>query len=1164
MAAGPRALHAVPRRPLSARYALALAAALGSLAVLVELNRESNLSVYSIVVGAVAFAVWYGGIGPGLICAAVAWTGAALLVLGEDRPGHLSPSEAWAQWGISLTVALGIVWVSVVLRRGRARATEAAGAAEESVAGLETLQTLSAALSAAASVSDVVVTLVEKAPQVVGAPVALSFVEQDEIVIAQPEGVTLEPWQELKLTERRMLHRTATEGRPLRAVGRVEFETTFPETAALAPQAEAAIAVPLRVEGRVIGSIGFVFDHAEDVRDDAEALVLVVAGLGGQALERARLYEREQESRRGLDRILRVSPRFFSGSESMVTDTICREARTVFGADVAMLWRVNGDRLLLVAFDPDLGPLHAGLEAALADFPRLRKAVETLDVSFVPDVRAEARGEGLARVRALGVESSLRVPVAITGQSEYVLVISWETSVSRPDSSTIVLVRRFADQASLALEQVERRRAEAEATRRAVEARRLNEMTAALAHAATPADVGALCLDHVRAVVGADGGFVVRAPGEATTLGIIARDGDDGLLDDDEAVVDASAPAARVIETGEAVWAVDHEHASLDGGRCIALPLRTGSRVLGAVQLTFRDEPHISADARDRLDTILSQCALALERSFLLDSELRLRRLAERLQAMTAELSNALTRTDVADVLLSYVEEAVGTECGALALLGEGLQLTELLRWSGYDDEVAEGWLAASLDAPTPQGQALRRLAPVLHHAPEGARRDGAADYDPAGTGHASFLFVPLVLGRRPLALLVASVSERVELGAEDLRLVGALAGQAAQALDRARRFESEQTIAETLQRSVLPSSLPEVSGVQLAGRYLPGTAELEVGGDWYDAIHLPSGRLGLVVGDVVGKGVRAAATMGQLRNAIRAFSLDRLKPATTLARLSRLADEVIETSFATVVYAELDLETGACRYASAGHPPPLLACLDGRVEYLEGGRGLPLGTGMPSRYRQGVVELPDGAVLLFYSDGLIERRGHALDEGLERLRAAAVSGPRDPERLVDHVLERLIGDDERRDDVVLLAVRRLPVAPRPLDLHVDGGHTGLRHARDALRLWLGGTEVGAMDAHDIVLATWEACANATEHGQAETGFRLHVELDGATVRVVVDSGGPWVPPRMRSERGRGLRLMQSLMSSVEVEPGSARTRVTLEKQLSFVNTPLTRARSAG
>ncbi|HEY9457320.1 MAG TPA: ATP-binding protein, partial [Gaiella sp.] len=218
--------------------------------------------------------------------------------------------------------------------------------------------------------------------------------------------------------------------------------------------------------------------------------------------------------------------------------------------------------------------------------------------------------------------------------------------------------------------------------------------------------------------------------------------------------------------------------------------------------------------------------------------------------------------------------------------------------------------------------------------------------------------------------------------------------------------------------------------------------------------------------------------------------------------------------------------------------------------EYLDGGRGLPLGTGIASTYRQAVAELPHGALLLFYTDGLVERRGRSIDEGFERLRAAVAAGPRDPERLAAHVLERLLGDDERRDDVVLLVARLLPVAPREMDLRVEGGDTGLRNAREALRLWLAAAPVDEMTTHDIVLAVWEACANATEHSLSESGFRLRVSLVANTVRVVVEDEGSWLPPSARPDRGRGLQLMRALMSSVEVEPGSHGTRVTLERRL--------------
>ena len=223
----------------------------------------------------------------------------------------------------------------------------------------------------------------------------------------------------------------------------------------------------------------------------------IAADLGGQALERSQLYARESESRRTLDRIVRVSPRFYTDSPESASMAICGEARTTFGADISMLWRREGADLELVCSVPLLEPLAPGLRASLADFPRLLDAIDSLEMSFVSDVQEEAHGAGLERTRKLGLHSSLRVPVAVGGsEAELVLIVSWTRVISDPDPSTILLLRRFADQAGFALEQVERRLAQAEAARRAEETRRLQEITAALSVASTATDVSDTCLEH--------------------------------------------------------------------------------------------------------------------------------------------------------------------------------------------------------------------------------------------------------------------------------------------------------------------------------------------------------------------------------------------------------------------------------------------------------------------------------------------------------------------------------------------------------------------------------------------------------------------------------------------------------------------------------------------
>ena len=464
-----------------------------------------------------------------------------------------------------------------------------------------------------------------------------------------------------------------------------------------------------------------------------------------------------------------------------------------------------------------------------------------------------------------------------------------------------------------------------------------------------------------------------------------------------------------------------------------------------------------------------------------------------------------------------------------------------------------EGNGELALDDDSPVAQVVRR----------GAWWTESPTENPDGSLR-SFLVVPLVAARRSVGALELGWNEPRALTADDRVFLETLASQGAQALDRARHFESERSIAETLQRSVLPASLPRLAGAQIAARYLPGTQEVDIGGDWFDAVELSEGRVGLVVGDVVGKGVHAAASMGQLRNALRAISIERLKPPTALARLDRLATDSLDASFATVVYAIVDPAAGVLRFSSAGHPPPVIAYPDGRVDVLEDGRGLPLGTGLGAKYRQSVVELPAGSVVVFYTDGLVERRGRTIDEGIDSLVRAVGSAPKDAEQLLEHVLEQLVEGVERADDIAILAARFLPVAPRPLDLTVRSDEDSLHLIRDAIRTWLEGTELGRAEAEDLLLAAWEVCANAIEHASNpfEETIRLRAALHDSRIRMVVEDSGRFVQVHARPDRGLGLRLAEHLSSALDITLTEDGTTVALEKLLPEGDDLLRRSRS--
>ncbi|MEV5124534.1 SpoIIE family protein phosphatase [Streptomyces decoyicus] len=254
----------------------------------------------------------------------------------------------------------------------------------------------------------------------------------------------------------------------------------------------------------------------------------------------------------------------------------------------------------------------------------------------------------------------------------------------------------------------------------------------------------------------------------------------------------------------------------------------------------------------------------------------------------------------------------------------------------------------------------------------------------------------------------------------EDLSLAGELASRAALCLDNARLYSRERNIALTLQRALLPSTLVAGPHMDIAHRYLPGSRVTEVGGDWYDVIPLPGHRVAVVVGDVMGHGVSAAAAMGRLRIAAKALARHDQEPDELLTELDQCADEA-GIELATCLYIRYDPTTGRTRIASAGHPPPLVLCPDGRTQLIDDVLGVPLGVG-GCPFRTTEIELPDAATLVLYTDGLIEARGHDIDEGLNALRTELGRPADSLEDMADGILARLVPSSPSDDTVLLLA----------------------------------------------------------------------------------------------------------------------------------------------
>ncbi|MFL5947894.1 MAG: SpoIIE family protein phosphatase [Gaiellaceae bacterium] len=418
--------------------------------------------------------------------------------------------------------------------------------------------------------------------------------------------------------------------------------------------------------------------------------------------------------------------------------------------------------------------------------------------------------------------------------------------------------------------------------------------------------------------------------------------------------------------------------------------------------------------------------------------------------------------------------------------------------------------------------------------------------------GYRSAVVAPLTARGRTLgaiSLIRYRTAERY--GDDEVELVRDLGRRAAMALDNARLYAHEHDVSETLQRSLLPERFPEFPGLRFAARYVPGGPGVGVGGDWYDALDLPGGCVGLAMGDVAGRGLRAASIMGQLRTTVRVCTADESSPGAALVEIDRLFQRFEPGEMATLLLLSADPATGSVTYAAAAHPPPLVVGPDGDVTYLEDGRGLPLGVAPAPRYEEGRSRLPAGATLLLYTDGLIERPGESIDAGLARLSEVASAAPSDANLLVDYVLREMLGDAVRPDDVALLAVHVVPVATE-LDIRLPGPRGDLSSLREQLRVWLGRQDVPRTHAEEVILACSEAAANAMEHayGSREGPVQVLGRRDDDRVTMSVRDSGTWRPPR-ESERGRGLGVIDAMMDSVEIVKGSDGTEVRLVRRLS-------------
>jgi serine phosphatase RsbU (regulator of sigma subunit)/anti-sigma regulatory factor (Ser/Thr protein kinase) len=411
-----------------------------------------------------------------------------------------------------------------------------------------------------------------------------------------------------------------------------------------------------------------------------------------------------------------------------------------------------------------------------------------------------------------------------------------------------------------------------------------------------------------------------------------------------------------------------------------------------------------------------------------------------------------------------------------------------------------------------------------------------------------SLLGVPLVVGGNLIGVLhVGSLTLR-DFGENDIELLQLVADRVALNIEHSR-LAVQGTVAQELQRNLLPRRLPQLPGFALAARYLPAAKESAVGGDWYDALQLGHRRLGLSIGDVAGHGMAAATHLGQLRSAMRAYALDVENPSEVMRRLARFADQE-QSRMATVIYATLNLDTGELVFARAGHPYPLVLRASGEAVFLDRASGPPLGTGAVADYGEQKITLEAGDTLLLYTDGLIERRGHKLSEGEARLVAAARGAPDDPELLCQAIISELTRDIDVSDDIAVLAVQAMALEG-PLEAEVPARAEKLASLRHLVRRWVaanGGTDD---DCAAFAIAVSEACANAIEHayGPKDANIVLEAEQDDADATIRIRDEGRWRESR-GGNRGRGIPVMKEFMDDVEITTGDDGTTVELRRRL--------------
>ena len=503
---------------------------------------------------------------------------------------------------------------------------------------------------------------------------------------------------------------------------------------------------------------------------------------------------------------------------------------------------------------------------------------------------------------------------------------------------------------------------------------------------------------------------------------------------------------------------------------------------------------------------------------------------------LATALGVATSVGEVLDVLLSVVASVIEVQ-RVVAVIWTQVGADPMVRVAGVPQ--AGGW--TDLDPSLRQTlSAARTWSPLAVEAVGTGDGPGAEPSDGMITG---------LSGTEDTVLWLEYREPRLTTD-EDRILVAALIGHLSLAIAHVRQFEAAREASLTLQRTMMPTTTPPIG---FAVRYEPAVSPLEIGGDWYDVLAIGDRQIGVIVGDCVGSGLTAAAVMGQLRSSARVLLINGTAPARLLDELDSAAALIPGAYCATVFVCTIDTDTGEMTYSSAGHVPALLAVPGAAAPIaLTGATSVPLAVQKTGPRPEASQSLPAGSTLMLYTDGLVERRGALIDDGIDRAGRVLAEMIESPAEVVAHaVLGELAPPDGFDDDVAIVVYRRPPV---PLRIEVAATPDQLSDIRAHLGSWLRATGIPDDLAGDIVLVVNEACTNSIEHGyrgRAAGQMVVDVAAKGRGIRIRIADFGSWKLPDANPRlRGRGVPLMRAVSGDVTLDGTSSGTVVTMNFEL--------------